>query len=299
MHGILPLWKPKGLTSHDCVFKIRKLFGLKKVGHTGTLDPEVEGVLVICLGQATKLVPFLMDTNKTYIAKVKLGKATETEDQVGKVIEEKNVSQFPDDDTIKKVLARFKGEITQVPPMYSAVKVQGKRLYEYARRNEVVERPVRHVNIFELQYLGKHTSIENTISILVTCSKGTYIRTLCVDIGKKLGYPSHMAELVRLETSNFSKEDTFTFEQLYSLKEEGQLESSLYPLQRGILHLPTYDVTNEIKKRVSHGQKLKNPYPEENIGYLAMLHNEKLIAVYQPIENNKLAIEPVRVFNAE
>lgn len=299
MQGILPLWKPKGMTSHDCVFQIRKLFGLKKVGHTGTLDPEVEGVLVICLGQATKLVPFLTDTSKTYIATVQLGEATDTEDQVGKIIEKQTVTDFPDDQMIEKVLDEFKGEITQIPPMYSAVKVRGKKLYEYARNNETVERPERQVTIERLQFLGSDFPTRNTFSILVKCSKGTYIRTLCVDIGKALGYPSHMAKLERTETSNFHKDDTITFEELNELKEAGKLESCLHPLKRGISHLPAYEVTKEMKQRVLYGQKLKNPFPEKDFTHLAMIYENKLIAIYEPIEMNQLAIKPVRVFNAE
>src|SRR5690625_2522556 len=141
MNGILPLWKPKGLTSHDCVIQVRKLFKTKKVGHTGTLDPEVEGVLPICIGQATKVVPFLTDTKKTYIAELKLGSTTETEDSYGETIKETEVDYFPSDEEINLALQSFHGEVTQIPPMYSAVKVKGKKLYEYARANEKVERP--------------------------------------------------------------------------------------------------------------------------------------------------------------
>lgn len=140
MGGILPLWKPKGMTSHDCVMKIRKLYKTKKVGHTGTLDPEVEGVLPICIGQATKIVQFLTDTKKTYVAELKLGSATETEDSYGEIIEEVEVDEIPSQQVIENVLQSFKGEIIQVPPMYSAVKVAGKKLYEYARLNQTVER---------------------------------------------------------------------------------------------------------------------------------------------------------------
>src|SRR5699024_11128015 len=133
MNGILPLWKPKGMTSHDCVVKIRKLFRRKKVGHTGTLDPEVEGVLPICLGQGTKIVPFLTDTKKTYEAKIMLGTATDTEDSEGEDIEREEILTIPTEVEIKRVLDSFRGKITQIPPMYSAVKVNGKKLYEYAR----------------------------------------------------------------------------------------------------------------------------------------------------------------------
>src|SRR5699024_7511220 len=150
MNGILPLWKPRGLTSHDCVQKVRRIFKTRKVGHTGTLDPEVEGVLVLCIGEETKLVQYLTKVKKTYIAKCTLGIATETEDQTGKIIEKVEINNFPKKEDIHQVLDKFQGEITQIPPMYSAVRVKGKRLYEYARNNETVERPKRKVNIHDI-----------------------------------------------------------------------------------------------------------------------------------------------------
>src|SRR5699024_9577484 len=194
LNGILPLWKPKGMTSRDCVVRVRKLFSMKKVGHTGTLDPEVEGVLPICLGQGTKIVPFLTDTKKTYVAEIMLGTARETEEK------------------IKKVLHSFEGKITQIPPMYSAVKVNGKKLYEYARNNEEVERPKREVTIHEIKHLSSKKNNNRIIKMKVICSKGTYIRTLCADIGKALGYPAHMYSLVRLATGSLDKKDTYTFD---------------------------------------------------------------------------------------
>src|SRR5690625_1002496 len=141
IHGILPLYKPKGFTSHDCVMKVRKLLNIKKVGHTGTLDPGVEGVLPICIGEATKIIPFLLELKKVYIADVYLGQATTTEDSDGEIVSEKEVVSPPTNEEIDSVLASFQGEITQIPPMYSAVKVKGKKLYEYARANQEIDRP--------------------------------------------------------------------------------------------------------------------------------------------------------------
>src|SRR5690625_5018629 len=143
MDGIIPLWKPKGMTSHDCVAKIRRIYGTRKVGHTGTLDPMVEGVLPICINRATKIVPYLTAMSKTYDAEIKLGTATETEDAQGEIVEQKNVSHPPNLSEIDDVLQSFQGTIIQIPPMYSAVRVKGKRLYEYARAKEIVERPKR------------------------------------------------------------------------------------------------------------------------------------------------------------
>src|SRR5690625_3680229 len=169
MNGILPLWKPRGMTSHDCVARIRKIFGNRKVGHKGTLDPEVEGVLAICNWQATKVVPILTAMKKTYIVECALGKSTDTEDAYGKTIEETTIDRPLAIETINQTLALFRGEITQIPPMYSAVRVNGKRLYEYARANEEVERPKMQVTTHELERLTNELEHPPTIRINLIC----------------------------------------------------------------------------------------------------------------------------------
>src|SRR5690625_4349451 len=161
MDGIIPLFKPIGMTSHDCVATIRTLTGIKKIGHTGTLDPGVEGVLPICIGEATKIIPFLTPLKKVYIADVSLGISTTTEDREGKVVAKKHVDNPPSNREIDSVLRTFLGEVTQVPPMYSAVKVKGKKLYDYARNNVEVERPKRSITIFELARLKKPSHSTN------------------------------------------------------------------------------------------------------------------------------------------
>lgn len=296
MDGILPLWKPKGMTSHDCVIKIRKLFQTKKVGHTGTLDPEVEGVLPICIGQATKIVPFLTDTKKTYIAEMKLGEATETEDSYGKIIETADVGHFPSNQEIDAVLQSFSGEITQIPPMYSAVKVNGRKLYEYARANEPVERPSRKVHIFEINRLHTNPK-EKTAAFKVVCSKGTYIRTLCVDIGKKLGYPAHMSNLKRTETGAFTEETAVTFEEIAEAIEENEQETILKPLIMGVNHLAQVYVDEETKWKIRHGQKLKRPLKVPETNPFVMMYQDELLAVYKLHETNQNEIKAVRVFN--
>src|SRR5699024_1089958 len=239
----------------DCVLKIRQLFRRKKVGHTGTLDPEVEGVLPVCIGQATKIVPFLTDTNKTYLTEVKLGISTETEDSQGQVIETKQIIHPPSQQEIENVLQLIRGKITQIPPMYSAVKVNGKKLYEYARENEPVERPKRKAYIHQLELL-KTDDDHDCFWLKVVCSKGTYIRTLCVDIGKCLGYPAHMSELTRTGTGAISKEDTFTFADIeQALKNERQ-EELLLSIGSCLAHMQRIDVDENTRKRVLHGQKL-------------------------------------------
>ncbi|WP_067730020.1 tRNA pseudouridine(55) synthase TruB [Oceanobacillus damuensis] len=295
MDGILPLWKPKGYTSHDCVMKCRRYFKTKKVGHTGTLDPEVEGVLPICIGQATKIVPFLTDTKKTYIAEVKLGTATDTEDAHGSVVEQAEVLLMPEETEIDSALTSFTGKIVQVPPMYSAVKVNGKKLYEYARENKKVERPEREVTIYELDKLSVNPA-NHTIRMRVVCSKGTYIRTLCVDIGKKLGYPAHMSELVRTETGTFSEKNTITFDTIEEAAEKNEQNHLLRPVLEGLSHLDTLQVNDDIKRKVLNGQKLPIPAERLETDPFVIMHHGQLLAIYQQHPDHPEQIKPVRVF---
>src|SRR5699024_2284117 len=247
MHGVLPLWKPKGLTSHDCIYKLRRILKTKKVGHTGTLDPEVEGVLPICLGGATKIIPYLSDLKKVYSVRLVLGSTTDTEDATGQIVDEEPVEDFPSKQVIKDTIKQFTGTIKQIAPMYSAVRVKGKRLYEYARENieverinkqnapmysagsvkskriyeyakekKEVERPERENNIQSIDLIKVNEGMNN-IDLEVSCSKGTYIRTLCVDIGKKLGYFAHMSDLKRIESDSFKASETFTFSDIESI----------------------------------------------------------------------------------
>lgn len=294
MDGILPLWKPKGMTSHDCVIKIRKLYKTKKVGHTGTLDPDVEGVLPICIGQATKIVPFLTNTTKTYIATLKLGASTDTEDATGNIIEAEKVHTYPTVETVKKVLSTYTGTITQIPPMYSAVKVNGKKLYEYARENIEVERPKRNVTIYSIELLSE---ITDCIQFRVVCSKGTYIRTLCVDIGKDLGYPAHMKDLVRIETGAFSKNNSVTFDKIEEAVANNVHYKLLSPITKGLEHLDKITVNEEMKKRVLNGQKLPKPNLVLQTDPFVILHQEQLLAIYQNHPKNRDLIKPVRVFS--
>lgn len=297
MDGILPLWKPKGMTSHDCVVKIRKLFQTKKVGHTGTLDPEVEGVLPICIGQATKVVPFLTDTKKTYIAELKLGATTETEDSYGKVVEEVTVDSFPQAEEIDSVLETFKGEVTQIPPMYSAVKVDGRKLYEYARANEPVDRPKRQVNIFHMKRLSIDEE-NNTFRFEVICSKGTYIRTLCVDIGEKLGYPAHMSFLKRTQTASFTEAEAISFDSIEKAVAEDKGYTLLSPIITGVDHLAKIAVDEETKWRIAHGQKLPKPKPFPATNPFIMMYEDELLAIYQLHPEKVNEIKAVRVFKA-
>ena len=294
MNGILPLYKPKGMTSHDCVMKVRKLLNMKKVGHTGTLDPSVEGVLPICLGEGTKIIPFLKNS-KTYIAEVYLGIATTTEDREGEIVEQIEVTTPPSDEEIDEVLTKFIGTIKQIPPMYSAVKVKGKRLYEYARENKTVERPERTVTIYDMKRLKREENKDNTkFFIEVNCSKGTYIRTLCVDIGKQLGYPAHMSYLLRTESDSITIDETVTFTQLEKHVTENRLDEIILPIERALEHLDVFQVSKSMKNRVLNGQKLTARGVTIETNPFKVMYQYELLAIYekQPQE----MIKPVRVF---
>lgn len=299
-HGIVNLDKPVGMTSHDCVMKMRRIFQTKKVGHTGTLDPDVRGVLPICIGEATKIVPYLTDTVKTYRAEVTLGFSTTTEDQTGEKVDVKEVEETFPTAVIKDILTHFKGTSTQITPLYSAVKVNGKKLYEYARANIPVERPKRTIEVKQIALLPDSIIFENGLcrfKFEATVSKGTYIRTLCVDIGKAMGYPAHMSHLIRTQVADFKLDEATTFDDLEVLKEANQLDRVLYPLQKGVSHLPVYYVSDKLKDRVNYGQKLQRP-----AGFLAnrpyrMEHEGRLLAIYQTHPDDELIIKPLRGFN--
>ncbi|PIP68186.1 MAG: tRNA pseudouridine(55) synthase TruB [Candidatus Omnitrophica bacterium CG_4_9_14_0_2_um_filter_42_8] len=208
MDGILVVNKPSGITSHDVVDFIRRKFNIKRVGHAGTLDPLATGVLVMLLGKATKLSNTFLNDDKEYIAKLYFGKSTDTQDSQGKALEEKNIEPIDIED-IKKTLENFKGEIEQIPPMVSAIKYKGKKLYELARSGKTVAREPRKIKISEIEILDFKFP---EITFKVKCSKGTYVRTLCEDIGRSLGVPSHMSGLVRSASGDFLLENSKNME---------------------------------------------------------------------------------------
>lgn len=210
MNGVLNIFKPKGMSSFDAVRVVKKVAGTGKVGHTGTLDPEATGVLPICIGKATKIIDYIMDSEKVYEVTLKLGIRTTTYDLEGEVLEERDPSHLTEEETLNAINS-FKGEYSQIPPMYSALKQNGVRLYELARKGIEVERKGRLVNIYNLEDI----KINNPyISMKVTCSKGTYIRSLCYDIGEKLGVFATMTQLNRAKTSVFSQEKSININEL-------------------------------------------------------------------------------------
>ena len=210
MNGVLNIFKPKGMSSFDAVRVVKKVAGTGKVGHTGTLDPEATGVLPICIGRATKIIDYIMDSEKVYEVTLKLGIRTTTYDLEGEVLEERDPSHLTEEEILNSTNS-FKGEYSQIPPMYSALKQNGVRLYELARKGIEVERKGRLVNIYNLEDI----KINNPyISMKVTCSKGTYIRSLCYDIGEKLGVFATMTQLNRAKTSVFSQEKSININEL-------------------------------------------------------------------------------------
>lgn len=301
MDGILAVWKPEGWTSHDVVAKARRLLRLKRIGHAGTLDPMVTGVLPLCLGRSTRVVEYVQERPKAYEAVLKLGISTDTEDMTGKVLEQSPVRALSREE-IEEVLSRFRGTIDQVPPMYSAVKVDGKRLYELAREGKQVERKSRQVTIHEITLNDTKFDLEQPeITFSVVCSKGTYIRTLCVDIGKALGLPATMAKLVRTMSGGITAESCLTLDQIQELMESGQLSDKLIPADQGIDHMPSATVGEETTRRALLGQKLalsaasgEEPWAHE--GLLRLYGNDRrFLGVYR-CDTEAALLVPVKVF---
>jgi tRNA pseudouridine55 synthase len=304
MEGILPLFKPAGMTSHDCVFKLRKILRTKKVGHTGTLDPDVTGVLPICIGKATKIAEYITDAGKAYEGEVTLGFTTTTEDASGEKVEEKSVDRIIAREEIEQILNSLVGEIEQTPPMYSAVKVNGKKLYEYARKGIEVERPTRKVSIYHIELLDDRDTFEGeriSFKFRVSCGKGTYIRTLAVMIGEMLGYPAHMSSLVRIKSAEFSLEDCFTLEQLEALAQEGTVQTALQPLEAGISYLPKYPISDKVAEKVKNGALLEIPQHLENADGPIVVETEDglALAIYRKHPSKIGLMKPDKVLRNE
>ncbi|MFD0671690.1 tRNA pseudouridine(55) synthase TruB [Cohnella sp. GCM10027633] len=297
--GVIAIWKPAGFTSHDVVAKARRILRERRIGHTGTLDPAVTGVLPLCVGRATRFVEYLQEQPKTYEAALRFGLATDTEDMTGNVIEEKDAS-YLSEDAIIEAARSFVGDIDQIPPMVSAVKMNGKRLYELAREGIVVERPSRRVTIYELDVLSVSTSAPYpTLRFSVACSKGTYIRTLCVDIGKKLGVPAVMAELVRTESAGLGREQCVTLERLAELKEQGRLEEtlisgdSLLKMPRTVVSEP--EATYVLQGKTIAGGRLQPP-PDQDGLWKLYRSDGAFLGLFEAGEGAR-TVRPVKVFH--
>lgn len=256
MDGILIVNKPKQYTSHDIVAKIKKITH-EKVGHTGTLDPMATGVLPLLLGQGTKLSKYLIDHDKVYEATIQLGEKTDTADGEGRIIEKRQVNlQNLEVENVQKVLKSMQGKQIQIPPIYSAIKIKGKKLYEYARENKQVEIPKREIEIYNIQLL-EVKKLQRIISFRVHCSKGTYIRTLCENIAEKLETVGYMKELIRLQVGNFKLEQSVTIEQIEENKDNPLFwQNHVISIQTFFNHLPMITLKEKENTLFVNGVKL-------------------------------------------
>ena len=283
MFGFLDVYKPKGKTSHDVVAILRRVTKIKQIGHTGTLDPFAEGVLPICIGKATRLIEYLND-DKAYIGTVQLGKSTTTYDLEGETV---NVSdKTPDLEEIENELNNFRGDIEQLPPIYSAIKVNGKKLYEYARKGEEVEIKPRSVNISELKILN-YDQENRILELYIKCSKGTYIRSIAHDLGKNLGCFGHLIKLVRVKAGDFEVENSIKLEDLADV--ETVKKHLIYPLEK--LDYQTYELNTKELELVSHGIQIFARTNLQN-GIVILTNNNKLIAIAEML-NDKIKCSKV------
>ena len=281
MFGFLNIYKPQGKTSHDVVAILRRITKIKQIGHTGTLDPFAEGVLPICIGKATRLIEYL-DDDKAYVGTIQLGKSTTTYDTEGDGVNfsDKKVTL----EEIEQALPKFRGEIQQLPPIYSAIKVNGKKLYEYARKGEEVKIEPRVVNIYKLEIVNFDEE-KQTVDLHIECSKGTYIRSIANDLGEALGCYGHLIKLVRIKAGKFGISEAI---KLDTLETKEQVEKNLiYPLE--YLNYQKYELNDSEKEKVSHGMGV-NVDLEDGIALL--IQQNKLIAVAN-VEAQKAKISKV------
>lgn len=302
MDGIIPVYKERGMTSHDVVFKLRKILHTKKIGHSGTLDPNVDGVLPVAVGHATKAVQYLVNSGKIYQGEITLGFATTTEDLDGEVIATMPITTPFGNDVIDATLAKLTGKITQIPPMFSAVKVNGRKLYEYARAGESVERPTRQVTISAFKQIKPATydSVNQTQTIYfeVHASKGTYVRTLAVDFGKLLDLPATMTNLTRTQSGGFELNQAVKLAQIAEYMAVGTIDEIMYPIDRALGDYPALEMT------ATHWDKMKNGawFSKDELGIdvpvVRMRYQDDTKALYHWDTDKKL-YRPLKIFNNE
>lgn len=298
--GIINIYKEKDYTSFDVVAILRKKLNIKKIGHTGTLDPQAEGVLPICIGKATKAVDYLIDKQKTYAATMKLGQSTDTQDHTGIVLESKEVQISSS--KIFEAIKSFIGDYKQIPPMYSALKVGGKKLYDLAREGKTIDREARDIVIYDIYDIIINDVI---ISFRVRCSKGTYIRTLCHDIGKKLGCGGHMTSLVREKSGNFSVDKSLKIEDIDALVFNNKLEDHIISIDCIFDNFPMIIVNEASNKWLYNGNKLMAHNLVEKIDFtesqVYRIYDEKkhFVGIYTSIyseDENEWILKPKTLF---
>lgn len=299
MNGYLLIDKPKGPTSHDVIYRVRRIAKTKKVGHTGTLDPMATGLMVVCIGNATKAADYITNGNKAYLATMQLGFVSDTLDNTGEItsLPKKEITE----DEIRRVFSSFIGEYEQTPPMYSAKKIGGKKLYELARKGETVERKSVRISIFKLDI---HSIEDNTIVFYVECSKGTYIRSLIDDIGKKLNYGAIMTDLRRVKSGQFSSESSQCYT-LDELEEMDSIEPLLHPVDTSFLNYPKFTVSPHFERLIKNGimvdlKRLGLSHETEN-GKRFRVYDEKdnFFAIMEIFEQEFLKLKTTFFSNGE
>lgn len=293
MDGVLVVRKEKGFTSHDVVAKLRGILHMRKIGHTGTLDPEAEGVLPIVLGKATRLVDMLTEKKKTYEALLHLGIETDTQDMTGKILKELPVCVS--EAQVRDAVNGFLGEQQQIPPMYSALKVGGKKLYELAREGKTVERKPRTVQFYEIRILEINLPF---VRISVTCSKGTYIRTLCHDIGQSLGCGGCMEELLRTASGQFTLEDSLTLDEVRELMDQGSLIEHITGIQEILGEYPSVHGTEMADRLLKNGNPVVDRLVKNNCkdGWVRMYtSDDSFIGIYQWHPSSE-TYRPIKMF---
>ncbi len=306
MNGFINVLKPPGMSSHDVVEFIRRTLGVKKAGHTGTLDPGAAGVLVICLGTATRLARFLLEDDKEYRTEITFGVTTSSADSYGDVVARNDASNL-NENAVRSALPVFTGVIQQVPPMTSALKWKGKKLYQLARAGISVERPERSIKIYSLEFIcGTGWGSPNPRALIhLTCSKGTYVRSLCNDLGRHLGYGAYMSFLVRTRAGSFSLKDSKTLEDIKNFRQGQQLKELIMPVDFVLSGLPKVLVNNGALSAVLSGSKLYLPGVAGMPEYLAegdlvrLMGSEKLLAIAEtaldPEDRDRLFFKPLCV----
>ena len=257
LEGVVNVLKPPGLTSSDVVSDIRHIFDMKRVGHTGTLDPGAAGVLPICIGRATRLFDYLVDKEKEYIGEIAFGVATDTQDSYGEAVE--RMDAIVTEDMIKDVLPLFVGVQNQTAPLYSALSVGGKKMYKLAREGVEVERKVREINVPALELITQ--TAPNRYLVRIVCSKGTYVRTLCHDIGERIGVPAHMSFLLRTRSGAFDLDGAFTIAELREMKEQGRLSEAVTSIEQSLMHIgeARMELNAKGEKFLTHGAEVVFP----------------------------------------
>ena len=291
--GIIVIHKEKGYTSHDVVAKLRGILHMKKIGHTGTLDPDATGVLPVALGKGTKLVDLLTDKEKTYEAVLHLGITTDTQDMSGTVLEEKPVNVTEEE--VRQVLESFVGDQLQVPPMYSALKVNGKKLYELAREGKSVERKARPVSFYEITPLEIKLPL---VKLRVTCSKGTYIRTLCNDIGEKLGCGGCMEELLRSKVGSYSLNESHSLAEVEAAVADGTIQDMIYPVEQVLSGYPALFADSYGDRLLQNGNPLSDNLvsPQHKEGWVRMYASDGSFTGIFQWDKGKKKYYPVKMF---